>query len=379
MARGRGRKWLGGYVHVEADGSELFIIEKQVNGRRFHVSTRVVDDEPAALEHFARFQADPLGYDPAGVSPELPVVLTNELVLEHEQWSIEVKRNSTKHARSATRFLADWMDELGRKDLRRLTLADLHAALGKWKTSRQHRIIALKAFFGWMRKVKGLVKHAEDATLDLPVPQADPEKHRRRKAVSWELVREVFAHLEQEHYRDVLQLAVATGWHCSELARFCTEESSLLEPPGAETTTRDGRKVLAVLVTWHKTKRWTRTALVHQEHVEAALRLRQRRQWVGETRMRTAIAEALERADAKRRQTDPSWPSRQPFSLGQMRHSVATWSIELGDRPEQTAEALDHQDKRTTERFYADVLVPRIALTTRVLTPETRASSEPLN
>lgn len=375
---GRLRPWLGGYVRGEKDGSETFIIERRVlvgtESRRFHVSTRC-NDEPAAIEQLARFQANPLSYSPGGVEPEAPLVITNELILEHEQWQLEVKKNSTKHARSATRLLADWMDALGTSDLRKAKLSDLHAALRSWSTSRQHRIIALKTFYGWLRKVKGLVRHAEDPTLDLPVPQASPEKHSRRKAVAWQTVADCFEHLS-EHYRDVLQLAVATGWHVSELGRFVTDERSRIEQPGVATLTRDGKEVKAVLVVWHKTKKWTRTAIVHDGHLEAARRLKAGGKFVGETRLRTALRDALAKADEKRREKDPTWQDRPPFTLGVMRHSVATWSLELGDRVEDTAAALDHADRRTTERFYADLLVPKVALSTRVLQ---RPEGEPLN
>lgn len=376
---GRERPWLGGYARREANGELTFIIEKRVLvdgvSRRFHISTRCTDEE-AALEHLARFQANPLAYSPGGVEPQAPLIITNELILEHEQWQLDVKKNSKKHARSATRLLADWMDALGTSDLRKVPLADLHAALATWETSRQHRIIAIKNFYGWLRKVKSLVRHAEDPTLDLPVPQASPEKHERRKAVAWETVRDCFEFLP-EHYRDVLQLAVATGWHVSELGRFITDERSRIEKPGIATTTRNGLPVLAVLVVWHKTKKWTRTAIVHERHLEAAQRLKAGGKFIGETRMRLALRDALAKADEKRREKDPSWQDRAPFTLGVMRHSVATWSLELGDRIEDTAAALDHADRRTTERFYADLVVPKVAMTTRVL--ERRPEGESLN
>lgn len=363
--RGRGRRWRGGYIHHEADGSRLFIIERQVSGERFHLSTRC-HDEDAAMVQLARFESNPRGYDPAGEEPDAPLLLSNELLESFLHWQLDVKGNTSKHACSMVRFLGDWMAELRGKDLRTLSLrVDVKPALARWKKSVPHRIIALKAFFSYLRKELLVLRHAEDCTLDLPVPQAQAEKNRRRKVANWETVVDVYARLEQRD-QDILQLAVATGWHLSELQRFIRAPESAIEVPTGSLTA-GALPVLAVLRTWHKSKTWTRTSLVHQRHVDAARRLKEAGQWVNETRLREALYSALEAADAKRRELDPNHQDRPRFSLGVMRHSVATWGIELGATVAEAAEALDHRDPRTTERFYADVMVPRAPLPTREL------------
>ena len=356
---GRGRKWKGGHVHHEVDGLEVFIIERQVNGRRFHVSTRC-NDEGAALHQLARFEANPLAYDPAGTAPERGLVMDVELISEFYAWQTAPKKaggkaNSRHYAKESVRKLRDWMEALGTRDLRRLRLVDLKACLARWPTSRQHRIIAIKVFYGWLRTEKSLLTHAQDATLDLLVPQADPEKHRRRKVVPWAVVQAVYVHLAPR-VRDVLQLFAATGWHISEVERFVRLKNCSIEDPGEVTYARDGSRVLAVLVTWHKSKHWTRTSLTHQGHLDAARRLK------AEGKMPRKLNDAIAAA--------ATLAGVEPFTLGVMRHSVATWSIGLGASSAEAAVHLDHADKRTTEKFYLDIMVPRPPIPTRVLDVE---------
>lgn len=362
---------MGGYVHHEADGTELFIIERQVNGRRFHVSTRC-NAEDEALEHFARFRADALGYDPAGLKPDEPVEITVELLRDFLEWQLAPrahggKENTAKHARSAVRMLGEWMVALKGRDLRKLKVTDLKTTLKRWKTSRQHRIIAIKAFCGWLREEQGAIQNSEDPSLDLLVPQSDPEKHVRRKVANFDTVLDVYKRLPQR-FRDVLQFFAGTGWHISEVKRFVRDARTSIEKPGVPTFDKEGRPVLAVLVAWHKTKKWTRTSIVHPIHLDAIKRLKESGAYVNETKIREAIYLAIEQADVERRKTDPTHQDRPRFSLGVMRHSVATWGIEMGASLDETATHLDHADKSTTDRFYADILVPRPPIPTRPLT-----------
>ncbi|MFT3708070.1 MAG: hypothetical protein QM817_10475 [Archangium sp.] len=364
---GRGRRWLGGYVRHEADGSETFIIERRISGKRFHVSTRC-NNERAALEHLARFESNAASYSPSGVEPVAPVCITVELLSDYFDWCIE-ENNTPTYARSKVRFLGQWSEKLGAAfDLRNASIVAIKDALKKFKTSRPARIIALKAFYAWLRRERHLLKHAEDPTLeDLPVPQGAPEKHTRRKAADWDAVRAVYVRLTEEH-RDVLQLFTATGWHVTELARFCRDERSEIELPPVRTVTPEGLEVRAVLRVWHKRKVWTRTSLVHQEHVDAARRLRSRGTFPNETRFREAIYAALEDANAARKQLGLAPFKR--FGPGVMRHSVATWGVQLGATPERAAAHLEHADKSTTERFYVDLMVPTQNVPTRVLSGE---------
>jgi integrase len=179
----------------------------------------------------------------------------------------------------------------------------------------------------------------------LKVPQAAPEKWRRRKAASIKVVRAAVRGLAPA-YRDVLTVLAATGWHVSELERFVREDAShIVYVRRAE--------ALAVLVTVHKSGKPARATIREQAALDAAERLRKRREMP--RRLNDAIRAACDAAGVP------------AFQAGSMRHAVATWAIESGMSMQEVADFLQHADKRTTSRFYADVAVPRAPALPRVL------------
>ncbi len=343
----KGGPWRGGYVSIGSKGRKTYIIEREVGGHRFHISTRCHIDS-AAFKQLERFEANPYAYRPEGKA-DIKLLLTNALVEEYESFLLLRRRTTSNHAKEMKSHLADWMEDFGAKDLRRLDLRDdIKPALERRATGRQHRIIALKAFFGWLRKEKGLMKSADDATLDLSVPQAVPARRKRKKAVEWSRVQAAMAHLPKR-YADVLTVLAATGMHVTELQRFVRQSDSelILLPTGA--------KHLAVIVTRHKSGDYTRIPLQHAEHVAAASRLRESRTIPRNLNqeLRTACIKAGDKET--------------PFTFGVMRHSVATWAITDGADPATVAQFLGHKDPRTTLRFYADANVPTAAIPPRLL------------
>lgn len=331
-------KWEGGYVRVLPGGRRIYVIARMIRGRRYHVSTRAGSSR-AAHEHLRRFESDPVAYmdaQRAGHADELP--LTADLVLEFHTWMLRREVPATrKHANEMANRLADWIEDLGGRDLRKLDLGHLKAVLDRRKTCRQHRVIALKALCAWLRTERHVLSRAEDVTQDLRVPQARPEKHRRRKAVEVSRVRAVLPHLG-ERMRDVLAVAAATGWHTTEIQRFARgEEAEIVD--GVH-----GSSTLAILVVRHKSGSLTRTPVQSREALEAARRIRERGTFP--KRANEQLREAARAAKVE------------PFTLGVMRHSVGTWAVEAGALPEVVAEFLGHRDPRTTRRFYIDVAAP---------------------
>lgn len=329
------QRWPGGRVHIQSDGRPLYVIARTIRGERFHLSTRT-HNLTAAMKQLERFEADPHNYSPAGIEGEPPLLLTNELILEHHAWSVNVRRNSRHHANDVAHRLSEWMEELGSRDLRKLTMRnDIRPALNRWTTNRQHRIIAIKAFYGWLRKEKHLLTSADDPTLDLPVPQVIAEKQRRKKVVEMSRVRAAWRQLKG-NYADMLELLAATGMHVRELERFIREPEAHLVY---------GKKPLATLVTRHKSGDWTRIPLSDKAQVRAAERLKESGtvpRW-----FRLHLRAACERAGVE------------VFTPGVLRHSVATHAVRSGAAPEAVAAFLHHRDKRTTEKFYIDVAIPR--------------------
>lgn len=350
-----GDRWPGGRIHIQKDGRPLFIIERRVRGRRFHVSTRA-HTWPAAMKQLERFESNPDEYRPEGGSGEL-LLLTDKLILEYGDYLVDVKRTTAKHAREMCSRLADWAEDLEGRDLRRLSLRDdVKAALDSRKVGRAHRIIAIKSLMAWLRKERHLVTSGQDVTLDLPVPQAVPEKWKRRKAVPFRDVQSVMKHLAPV-YRDVLHVLASTGFHVTELER-------LIRNPESEIVYKRGR-IRAVLRARHKIGEPTTTPIKDPAALAAAERLRER----GE--MPRKINDALKAACRAAHVPE--------FTAGVMRHSVATWLIERGEIPALVSQFLHHKDPRTTKRFYADVSVPSADVTVprlRVVEGSGRTGSE---
>lgn len=340
--KGNVERWEGGRIHVQKDGRRLYILERQVEGRRYHISTRC-HSEGAAYEQLRRFEADPANYAPGGKPEAEAILLTDELVEAYRDWMVVEKENTRRHSNQMANRLAEWMEDLDAVDLRKATLRDhLAPSIAKRKTCRPARIIAIKGFYAWLRKEKHLLTSASDPTLDLPVPQADPAKHRRRKALARPRVKRALLKL-QGAQRDCLLLLMATGWHVTELERFIRARDSEIVMRKARQRGH-GRRVLATLVTKHKGGEPTRTPIVYPEHLAAAERLRERGQVP--RKLNLAVQDAC-RAVAV-----------EPFTLGVLRHSVATWAHEDGASIADIAEFLGHKDPRTTRRFYSDVAEP---------------------
>jgi integrase len=347
--------WEGGYVRRTKAGRDIYIIERWVNGTHYHKSTRC-SRRDAAIKQLIRFEADPGAYDargPTGTKPkeDVPLVLTGDLVIRFRAYQIDEKGNTPKHANNMASVLADWVEDLAGTDLRHVTLRQLRAALDTRKTSTKKRIIAIKSFYSWLRKVRGLLTSGQDATLDLPVPQGRPEKWERKKVVESADVQAVMQKISNERIRDALFLLSATGWHVTELQRFA-RRGELIEHG------RDG--VIAVLVTQHKGGEMTRTPLQHQTHVDCARRILERRAIPNPSDINVELKEAATRAKVE------------PFGAGVLRHSVLTWAVQAGADVAKVSEFAGHKDPRTTRRFYVDVHVPTNVIPLPALRPSKR-------
>lgn len=301
-----------------------------------HVSTGCTT-ERAAMKELERFESDPIGYVPGDVVPGA-VRLTPELMLAF--YDHQLAKGLTKEwVDEVARCLADWAREIGPRDLRALDLhRDLKPMLAKWATRRPHRIKSIKGFFRYLRQERGLVTRAQDCTLDLPVPQARAEKNRRRKVVPFEDVQAVFQHLKQPT-RDVLRLLTATAWHLSEVRRFAE---------GGEISTPLRSEALAVLVVRHKNGSFEKQTILFEEHLAAAKRLRE----LGALPKRMTLARHMIAACAA--------AAVPKFGLGQMRHSVLTWGVEMGASARDAAEFAHHRDATTTQKHYIDLETPKV-------------------
>lgn len=350
--QGRPTRWVGGLIRYGATGRAKFIIERMVNGRRYLVSTRR-NSLREALKQLARFENDPGQFERAEEEDQ-PVFLTEALADEFVAWSRDVKQNSKNWVSTQKIYLAAWRERLYGRDLRRLSLRDdVDGALKHWGKGRPHRIKVLKAFMGWLRHEKRLLTSAQDATLDLPVPQARPEQSWRVKAVPRGNFEKVLKHLVGP-VRDGLLILGATGCHYSELERFIRDGAIEPVPEGAD----DG---VAVLMVQHK------SGVPHRVRIgpvalEAAKRLKDR--------AREALAKGAKEGKVRGVTWDAHTFNAQikaacdaaevpRFTAGQLRASVATWAVNAGAEPGAVSAFLGHRSTATTRRFYSTHAAPK--------------------
>ena len=335
-------RWPGGYVR-----GGVFVIERRIRGQKFHVSTHCTTLR-AAMKQLERFEVDPSAYRPEGDAQPDALVMTEQLIEDFHAWHLEgVSRHWALNVRG---LLVDWANDLRGADLRHLSLLDdLRAHLRRHPRQAHHRAKAIKVFFGWLRTEKGLIDRAQDRTLDLPIPVVRPAQDSgHRKAVPWDDVAAVAPHLPHPT-RDVLELLAATGWHVNEVRRFAADGVI------RDRVAADAQEVVAMVGTKHKSGRTHFTALVHQQHLDAAKRVRQRGHVIDNGALRKHMLRACAAAGVR------------PFQLGQLRHSVATWLSQAGLSPELTSRYLGHASSTTTKRHYIDaqtaaLVLPRAAL-----------------
>lgn len=353
------RKWLGGYVREGKRGT-AFIIERWLHNVHFHISTKC-RTERAALAEFARFELDPGGYRPQArvESERAQCVIAPELIDEYERWQRDVRKTTVSHARDCARYLEQWMHSFNGRDLRRLELhRDLLGPLDEWQSTamkeaenrkknprrlpsttgaRKSRVVALKGFTAWLRRIKGLLKRGEDPTLDLQVPRAPPEKLRRKKVIPFAHVQKLLG-VMREDCRDTMMLLANTGLHVSEVRRFA-KDGELFEPT-AEKRAQGARAMLAV---HHKTGRLHVVALTTDEARDAAVRIRTG----GWAPSHSVVWHAMQAACVA--------AGVPHFNAGVLRHSVATWLHEAGVPLAAISEQLGHRDPRTTADFYREM------------------------
>lgn len=328
------RRWLGGYVRQSKAGP-VFIIERMVSGQHFHVSTRC-RTERAALKELERFETAPYAYRAGAPQKKAgaAIILTAELIRDYVDWQEHVKKTTRAHALDCERYLGQWADVFGHRDLRTISLHDdIKPALDAWKTARKTRVVALKGFTAWLRREKGILERRDDPTLDLQVPSTRPEKLTRKKAIPFEVVQATLPLLPAD-VRDLVVLLAATGLHVSEVRRFASGEGALHEPSPQQR--KEG--VRATLSVRHKNGRLHVVALTSEEVLEAAQNIAIAKKVPSHSTQWWALREA-----------------KAEWNIGSLRHSVATWLHEAGWSLEAIAEQLGHRDPRTTADFYRDM------------------------
>lgn len=348
------RKEVPGWPGYIRDG--VWIIEKRVDGKKFHVSTRATSST-AAHKQLERFQADPNTFSAQGTRTAEALVLDDALIDEFHAWH-KPHVTSGEWADDVYRTLQRWANHLSGSDLRTLSLIDDLKTFLVGATSKPLKVASLKVLFKWLRTEKGLITRAQDVTLDFITPPFKPRQDTgESKAVEFDRLAKVVSGtrlkngvevpLLAPHVRDVLELLAVTGWHISEVRRFAKSEIGRVRHRDAADTS----EVLATIGTRHKVGgKWHFTALLFQAHVDAAERIRERGKVVDRTILRRHLKRACLQAGVK------------AFNMGDMRASVLTWLRLAGVPPETAMAYVGHTSIETQNRFYVNAEVARAVL-----------------
>jgi integrase len=259
-----------------------------------------------------------------------PLNLDDTMIEAFLSWS-KAKRNSQRWIIYQRLYLRWWARELEGVNLRSLSVRDHVApALDRAPGAHGHRIAVLKVLYAWLRKVRFVIEPNQDPTFGrLQVPQAKPAQLRRQRAFDVHTYRRVRRHLPGQ-WRDHVDVLAGTGWHLSELVRFC----------------RTGQ-ILGNILICPQSKAGTQIRnRVTQRVLEAARRLCARGPF-SERHLYRALRRASEMASVR------------TIKPGEFRHSVATHAVDAGESLEAVSDSLHHRTKQTTLNFYATFATPR--------------------
>jgi hypothetical protein len=327
----------GGRVRIDSKGRPVFIIRKQVDGRRYEVSTKK-HSLAAALAEWDKFERNPDRYGADG-----PVYLSNDLAADFLVWSLNEKGNTVPWVKAQKSALKWWGERLAGVNLRKATArAHFEPAL-EGVPGRRHKIEVIKAFYGWMVKRKHLIDPHEDPTFRvLAVPQAKPAQWDKSKVIPVEhylLVRDALT----SPWREVLIVLAGTGWHVTEVVRFA--EGGSIEPV-PKSMKNDGGAVAVLVCPRHKSGDVHRTA-VSKPVLEAAVRLRERGHF-SRDRLEKVI-----RATCRAVKCPDGTVGIPIFLPAWFRHTTATLAYEAGADLGEVSKFLGHKSTRTTSAFYA--------------------------
>jgi integrase len=331
----------GGRARTDSKGRTVYVIRKQVNGRRYEVSTRKHTLSAAFIE-LERFEKNPDAYVPGGGPAGAPIYLSTDLARDFLAWSLNEKRNTAKWVGQQRLYLAWWASALAGVNLRGASLRDRILPKLAGQPAKAQKIATLKVLYSWLRTVRHDIITAEDPTFgQLSVPQARPEQLRRVKALPRDHLTLAVEHLASDRWRDLLRVLAGTGMHVAELERFATDGA-------VEPLPRDGRAEGAegaIVIPSTKAGDPLRVA-VGAEVLAAAKRVLE--------------AGAFDRAHFDKAVTSACAAAGIPrFGAGQLRHSVATWAVNAGADPATVSSFLGHKSPRTTKKFYATHATPR--------------------
>lgn len=299
--------WSGGRVWIGADGRRHYYGE--VNGKQVSLRRHTEED---ALAEMVRLN----------LGGTVAVVPLNDKWIEEYVQDCRDRGQDRQSCNAKRRHLHEWRERLA---VRRPTVRIL-AEIAERTTGARNKVACLKAYFTWLRQ-KGRVDRRADPTLDLAKPPA-PESDWNR-LIPLESHAKVVAKLDPR-WGDLLVVLLGTGWHVSELQRFCRGGSI------------DGDVLVCPR---HKSGEPHRTRV--SDTVKRAAAASRLRGGFSLSRLYQEVARACDEVGVER------------FGIGGYRHTVATAAVRAGATPEEVAHFLGHKGSYMVKKIYAKVAVPK--------------------
>lgn len=365
-------KWDGGRIAASPDG-DVYYIERMRSGVRYGLSLGACTPKHAVGE-LALFERDPAAYALAREDAARPAevedaaVVTGKLVLAFAADLKERGRNK-RHIRSTLAYLAQWVDALlvGR-DLRKVTLGELHRQLDEWGTARPHRVRSLKAFTSFLRS-RGHLRTADDPTIDLQSIQGrtPSAKERADKTHSVAQLEVTYRNLESQVHRDAFRVRLLSGMHITETERIAAGDCAINEVP-------DGGQIAGTVVFTHKSGK------AHVQSLDKAALSACRRLMAHGTIQSIRNKHLAAAAEQHNRACRDEAERIEPVRLGNLRHTFVTLAARVGTvvhpptggvEHSMIAQLVGHSGTRTMGRHYlGEHVPPMIALPLRLLHPD---------
>lgn len=354
-------RWPGGRIAKGHHGRVVYVIERMVEGKRVALPLDVPAGkagENAALSALGTFEADPFGFMAAHKRGATKMLLDAQAADDFDTY-LATQGRSERYRNNVGHYLSVWADRFSGRDLRSVTTGELKAALREWGNAERHRVIAIKSFCSWLREEVCSMPVGADPTLALKVPPARAEKAIRTKGYPMELVAAIYSEVDAQDVRDVICLRAKTGMHETEAGRVLRGEvviREIAEGPIAGTIRFD-----------HKSGRVHVQSLDAQALAAAKRLVARGGKGIDNRRQHREIAKAAARLTTRARERTPEAKAVEPIAPGELRHSFVTWArshgvevraAEAGVGLDRIADAIGHQSKRTTMRFYDGTEVP---------------------
>ena len=361
--------WEGGRSYRTSHGNTVYVIRKQVQGKRYEIPL-AVETRKQALTQLALFERDRDAYQTPARQKEDQRRAKEQREREEELEAVRLDDESVARYLAAIgdrshryrfdtrRYLAAWAGKLGGRDLRRVEPRETLRLLQGWPSAKQKRIAAIKAFCSWLVKT-GQLDPAQDPSRTLTVPPSKPERALREKGYEMSFVEALYGGVDEQPVRDVLCLHAKLGMHDSEVRRIAAGECRL---------ERVSHPVIKGTIKFvHKSGR-VHTVSCDGQTFAAAQRLQERKNAPSPDKVRWVLGAAAVTLKLLPMPASGSNGRRPPsVNLGELRHSFVSWSLAHGEvitiggkgvPLEMITSVLGHTNTTTTKRFYDVSRVP---------------------